>query len=243
MKKEPNCSSTTVSELLYGESVSILAEEKGWFQVACAHDGYMGWIKSAAVCERSADYKTSHYVSTPVSHIYREPSLKSEPIHSVFLTTPLMVVGEIQDGFVPLSNGGWIYARHILAERELSVDPVDVAERFLGSAYLWGGRSYEGLDCSALVQLALMMSGQKVLRDSGMQFSSLGRLLETDEKPGRGDLAFFPGHVGWMIDGKQILHANATHMSVTIDPVEDVIEWVSKDIKGTPFLGYRRLNI
>jgi cell wall-associated NlpC family hydrolase len=243
MKAEANDQSQSVSELLFGERVAIIDTNSDWFKVACERDGYIGWVptNTLEVCEAYAS--STHYVTAPISHRYNEPSLKSKPLATMFMASALEISGVAQNGFLPLKGGGWIYAKHVTPSSALNFDPVDTAEKFIGSAYLWGGRSYEGLDCSALVQLALFMTSISVLRDSGMQFHSIGRLLEDNEIPVRGDLAFFPGHVGWMVDDAHILHANATHMAVTIDPVDEVIQWVAKETDKSPFLGYRRITL
>jgi cell wall-associated NlpC family hydrolase len=98
-----------------------------------------------------------------------------------------------------------------------------------------------GIDCSGLIQVSLSACGYRVLRDSGSQFHSIGSALGDKELPRRGDLAFFPGHVGFMIDGLHLLHANATNMAVTVDALDDVIEWVRAEGAENPFLGFRRL--
>ncbi len=242
MKATSDVQAQTVSEILLGERVAILETLNDWVRIACERDGYTGWVLMKHLC--LINHQASpYYICVPVSHIYEEASLKSRPLQSVYMTSEIDVVGNEMNGFLPIDGGGWIYAKHVLAVNGLDFDPVNIAEKFIGSAYLWGGRSYEGLDCSALVQLSIFMAGYRVLRDSSMQAQSVGRCLVNDEQAERGDIAFFQGHVGFMLDQDNLLHANATHMAVTIDPVVDVIEWVARDTDKEPFLGYRRLTI
>jgi cell wall-associated NlpC family hydrolase len=84
--------------------------------------------------------------------------------------------------------------------------------------YLWGGRSARGLDCSALVQLALMATGVAAPRDSDMQAALLGEAIGPDEPPRRGDLVFWKSHVGILRDPETLVHANAFHMAVVAEP-------------------------
>ena len=241
IKRKPSPSAETVSELLYGEPVQILERADGWLKITSVLDGYVGWILTGATMRGMG--RPTHRINVPMSHIYREPDLKSEPLlplpmaSYVHIRTP----ASVQNGFLPHENGGFIYAAHLSPLGAFANDPVTVAERFIGTPYLWGGRTLIGMDCSALVQLSLAAAGHRVLRDSGSQFKSLGRPLEKGEVAQRGDLAFFPGHVGWMLDSVHILHANATHMAVTVDSVESVTEWLKKEGNKKPFSGFRRL--
>ena len=244
VKAEPEQDAETFTELLYGEPVQILAEVPGWFFIISIIDGYMGWVTDSVFGE--FDVLPSHRVSAPLSHVYREPDLKSVPEVVLPMGALVTLPGIEKNGFSELHVGGWIFEKHVMPTGVAATDPVSIAESFIGSPYLWGGRSKLGIDCSGLVQLALAGCGHRVHRDSGLQYDTLGRALELAEKPERGDLAFFPGHVGWMIDGVHLLHANATNMMVSIDPVDDVKAWVADDLdrQGSSkpaFSGYRRL--
>ncbi len=109
---------------------------------------------------------------------------------------------------------------------QTETDFVTVAERFLETPYLWGGTSGLGVDCSGLVQLAMRMTGLDVLRDTDMQEASVGDALETGgDYSGlrRGDLVFWKGHVGIMVDGARMLHANGSTMNVALEPLDAAI--------------------
>ena len=115
------------------------------------------------------------------------------------------------------------------------------ALRFQNAPYLWGGKTTLGLDCSGLLQLALTRAGIPCPRDTDQQRDALGhskgRETEACEK---GDLVFFPGHVGFMIDTERLLHANATYMRVTINRLETVAGWLARDHQK-PVLDIRAL--
>jgi cell wall-associated NlpC family hydrolase len=122
-------------------------------------------------------------------------------------------------------------ARHLTERDRYAPDFVAAAERFLGVPYLWGGKTRLGLDCSGLVQVALHAAGLDCPRDSDMQLAELGSGIAV--RPGldgvlRGDLVFWAGHVGIMVDAHLLLHANAHHMAVVVEPVQTAVERIAR---------------
>jgi len=120
-------------------------------------------------------------------------------------------------------------------------DYVQTAALFLQAPYVWGGKTALGLDCSALVQLALKYASKDCPRDTDQQLEMLGRTIGTNISAcEKGDLVFFPGHVGFMLDKMRLLHANATHMRVTLDKLETVVSRLSM-VHDNPVVDIRRL--
>ena len=108
-------------------------------------------------------------------------------------------------------------------------DPVESARAFLGMRYVWGGRGGAGIDCSGLVQRGFAAAGVAAPRDSDMQLDELGNHLDDKAALQRGDLVFFPGHVGIMVDGEHLLHATRHHGKTVIEPLVDVVTRVAND--------------
>ena len=124
------------------------------------------------------------------------------------------------------------------AADDFDADPVAVARRFVGAAYFWGGRESSGLDCSALVQLALAACGRACPRDSDMQQAALGTLADGDAA--YGDLVFWKGHVGWISGDNRLLHANAHHMAVAEEPFDAACARIAAS-GGGPVTAVKRL--
>src|SRR6478752_897515 len=132
------------------------------------------------------------------------------------------------DGYVGwlTATGGHVPAAHLAPIDVYETDFVAVAERFLGVPYLWGGKTTLGLDCSGLVQIALTACGIACPRDSDMQEQALGTAILgglAAAEPRRGDLVFWDGHVAIVRDRLSLLHANAFHMSVAIEPIAEAV--------------------
>jgi len=238
LKFEPYAGADALTYILRGEPLQILGDWNGWQLVVSVIDGYLGWLGHSAVT--SSVLEPTHRSNAPLSHIFSAPDLKSKPISTLTMGAYIVVSSSAENGFLPLEGGGWVFAKHLSVIGSYENDPVSVAERFIGAPYLWGGRSALGMDCSGLVQMSLASCGHRVHRDSNCQFKSIGRALQEGERPMRGDLAFFPGHVGWMLDSLHMLHANATHMAVTVDTVDAVTGWIAAETDTPPFLGFRR---
>ena len=237
---KPDTNSPMVSQLLYGEYFNIFEISGPWAWGKSLKDGYVGYC---AVKNLTPDlHQSTHHVSALSSHIYPEPDLKSRPVDVIHMMSDVSVIDEKQqDGFLPLADGNWIYATHI--SKDYGTDPVSEALKFLYTPYLWGGRSNAGMDCSDLIQVAYASVGIAIPRDSDLQENNFGIKLAEDEVPGHGDLAFFPGHVGIMLDDMHLLHANAHNMRVSIDPLKEVIDIVSFQTDKPPLSSIKRISI
>lgn len=237
----PDPRSRTSTQLLFGEEVTILDTHQSWVKTKASRDGYEGWAAKAALAEPGTT--PTHIVTAPSALVYSEPDFHGAPILSLPMNAAVCA-SEREDSalraFMELQQGGFIPAQQVSAG-PAATDPVAIAKLFLGTPYGWGGRTLDGIDCSGLVQQSLWACGHDCPRDSGDQWDSLGTALEPDDVPRQGDLVFFPGHVGFYLDGERLLHANATHMRCTIDPLSDVIAWVAKE-HDTPLTGFKRVG-
>jgi cell wall-associated NlpC family hydrolase len=160
----------------------------------------------------------THVVAVLQAPIHAEPDLQSAVVAS--LPMGARVSGEERSGFLVTEHGHVPLA----GVREIGAvehNPVTVAQRLVGAPYLLGGRSSAGIDCSGLVQLALGLCGIPSPRDSDQQ-RVLGTALAEDASLQRGDLIFFEGHVGFMVDEEQLIHATVHAGAVVVEPLADV---------------------
>ena len=163
-------------------------------------------------------FEPSHAITALRAPIFHQPDIKSHIIHALSLNA--QVQAQASEGhFVQIGAGAYVHNRHaaeiIKAPRQ--ADYVAYAELFKGAPYVWGGTGAMGLDCSGLVQMALFAVGRDCPRDADMQETSLGVSI-TSGALQRGDLIFWPGHVGIMADANTLLHANAFHMMTEKEP-------------------------
>lgn len=208
------------TEFLLGEPITVFDRGDGWAWVQSRRDGYVGYIDLNAV-QFGAPAPT-HRVCAIRSQLYPAPDLKRFALSAVPFGALVRVVDR-NERWAQIADGQWIYADHLALLDDYDANPVDVALRFLETPYLWGGRSSEGMDCSALIQFALEACGIPCPRDTDMQERQLGRIIAIDEDAMKaGDLAFWPGHVGIMIDSERVLHCNATDMATRVWTLENL---------------------
>ncbi|MEL6587349.1 MAG: C40 family peptidase [Pseudomonadota bacterium] len=216
------------NQLLFGEAFRVIDERDGYAFGQSLRDGYCGYVLSAALGRQEA---ATHWVAAPATHLYPKAKLKAPPEVAVFFGSHMRVVADTGD-FKKVSTGHFIPSGHLQPLRARFSDPVGVADLFLGTPYLWGGCSRWGIDCSGLIQQALVACGTDCPRDSDQQ-ATLGRDLHREEPLQRGDLVFWRGHVGIMADDTQLLHANAHHMAVSYEPLTVAAQRIAAGAGGT----------
>lgn len=240
LRARPDLKAGFDSEILFGEMVVQYDEDKGWSWVQLERDGYVGYVPANTLS--SAPRETTHRIKSLGTYLYPAADIKSPPIMHLSINS-MLTIAETQDKFARTAAGQFVVARHIAPKDKFARDFVDVAERLVGTPYLWGGRSRMGIDCSGLVQVCLEAAGIASPRDSDMQAAELGdNVLVPKELDGlrRGDLVFWSGHVGIMTDGVMMVHANAHHMSVVLETLPEAAERIRRG--GSEIIAIRRLE-
>lgn len=239
--RQPQEDALLETEVLGGEFVRVYEEAGGWAWCQLETDHYVGYVPNSAITRR-LNLATSRIV-VPRSYVFARPDTKSKPVDTLFLNGQV-TVEETCDGFAQLRDGGFVHAPHVSNSRRRAADFVAVAEQFVGTPYLWGGKSQLGIDCSGLVQLAMQAAGLSCPRDSDMMLAEVGRTFSVTPDGGtngglrRGDLVFWTGHVGIMVDANRLLHANAGHMLTMVEPLKETL--ARYDAQGVQVLGIRR---
>ena len=235
IRAKGDIAATAVSELLHGETFQAIDVAGGWAWGYSAHDHYVGYVPAGLL---SDPIVPTHIVTAVAALVFAEAGIKSP--EQARLPMGSRVAGEVAGDFLK-TEAGFIHLRHLSAVGQPEPDPVAIAERLRGAPYLWGGRSGDGLDCSGLVQLCLSLCGMESPRDTDQQMAALGDEIEPDAPLQRGDIIFFPGHVGFMADGDNLIHANAHWMQVTTEPLADVVSRLA-DGHARPVLARKRIK-
>ncbi|MDE2329325.1 MAG: C40 family peptidase [Bradyrhizobium sp.] len=239
VRAAPSSDAEQMTQALKGERATIYDRTvEGWAWGQLDSDGYVGWLPDSSLAKPQA--APTHKVMAIRTFAFPGPSIKLPPVHTLVMGSVLTVTRV--EGAFAISREGWYLPRqHLGSLDHFEKDFVTVAERFVGTPYLWGGKSSLGIDCSGLVQMALSATGIGCPRDSDMQQDRLGRdvdLAQSDRLQ-RGDLIFWKGHVAIVRDAATIVHANAHHMATAIENTADAIARIKS--AGSEIVAIKRL--
>lgn len=207
IRSEASHKSEQVSQILFGETAVVIAEENDWLQIRMDYDNYEGWLEKKTIIAISTPTNT---VNT-IGGFARLVRMNGE---SLWLSTG----SDLSPALIDTTS-----ATVVTINPELNNDSLlEIALQFIGTPYLWGGRSFMGIDCSGFVQVAFKAIGVKLPRDASQQIE-LGNVVQFPSDAKAGDLAFFDNedgditHVGLILEAGKIMHASG---SVRIDKLD-----------------------
>ncbi|HEY7301696.1 MAG TPA: NlpC/P60 family protein [Xanthobacteraceae bacterium] len=225
VRSSPRPDAPLLTEALKGERATIYeTTEEGWAWGQLEADGYVGWLPANALAAPGP--APTHKVAVPRAAVFPGPSIKLAPVEALPLGAQV-TISRVEGPFAVMASGGYVPMRHLAAIHASAHDPIAVAEMFMHVPYIWGGKTSAGIDCSGLVQVAFTACAIFCPRDSDMQEQALGCELPAGPALSdlrRGDIVFWEGHVALARDSETLIHANAFHMAVAIEPIAEAIE-------------------
>ena len=236
LRSEPSADAMLETELLFGELFTVYELKNGWVWGQGALDSHVGYAPADAFGETAEP--PTHRVTACATPLLAAPDVK-QPSRAILPMNAKLHVVEDAGRFSRIADGNYIFSTHIAPLGTHAPDWVALTEMFVGVPYLWGGKTYAGIDCSGLIQTALEAAGILAPRDTDLMENALGGAIALVAPLNRGDLIFWKGHMGAMLDEARLIHASAYAMQVVIEDFASARARIEAD--GLPVRTIKRL--
>ena len=224
--KSPSKVSEITSQLLYGERFNILSKNKNWIKIKTSFDNYVGYIKNK---DFTNSHKATHKVFTLKSSIFNKLNNKTK--YFLPFASKISIIQENKK-FIEFEKNKWIKKKDIKKIGHREINYLKILKLFLRTRYIWGGKTYKGIDCSAILQLFFYYNNKFFPRDTGDQLKYLKSNIKR-KKFRKGDIIFWKGHVAICIDTNRLIHAYGPKKKVIIMSINKTIEKIKKTAKLT----------
>ena len=216
--------SEVTSQIIYGEKFKILSKKKNWLKIKTSFDNYVGYIKNSKYVKK---FKPTHKVISLKAKIFRKPNIRSN--NFLPLGSKLTVIEEYKY-FNKIEKNKWILKKDLKKINHKEKDFVKIFKKFLNVKYVWGGKTFKGIDCSALLQIFFSYNNSFYPRDTKDQIKySKGN--SKIRKYRKGDIIFWKGHVAICLNSKHLIHAYGPKKKVIIMPINQTIYRIKKTAK------------
>ena len=217
--------SKVISQILYGEKFKILSKNKDWLKIKTLFDNYTGYIKNLDYIEK---FTPTHKVFKIKSKIFVKSKIKkfNETKNYLLFSSKISVIQKDKK-FIEYEKNKWIKKIDVKKIDHIEKDYVKILKLFLNTKYVWGGKSFLGADCSAILQLFFYYNGKFYPRDTKDQIKYLKKNKKT-KKFKKGDIIFWKGHVAVCINSKKLIHAYGPEKKVLVMPISYTIKKIER---------------
>ncbi|MDA7447155.1 C40 family peptidase [Candidatus Pelagibacter ubique] len=224
--KKPNAFSEVTSQILYGEKFKIISKNKNWIKIKVSFDNYTGYIKNKYYTK---DHQPTHKIFTLKANIYNKQKNKTK--NFLPFASRISMIDENKK-FVEFEKDKWIKKNDIKKINHIEKDYLKVLKMFLKIKYLWGGKTYRGIDCSAILQLFFYYNNKFYPRDTKDQIKYSAKKNKSKVFK-KGDIIFWKGHVAVCINAQKLIHAYGPEKKVLIMNIKETINRIERTAKLT----------
>ncbi len=222
--KKPSSNSEVTSQIIYGEKFKILSKTKNWIKIKTSFDNYVGYINNF---KYTKNFNPNYKVSNLKTKIFKKPNESTN--NYLTFGSKLSSIDENKN-YIKIERNKWIKKKDIKKINHKEKDFVKIFKKFLNTKYIWGGKTYKGIDCSALLQIFFTYNNLFYPRDTVDQIKYSKQKLKK-KKFKKGNIIFWKGHVAICINSKQLIHAYGPEKKVIIMPITKTIERIQKTAK------------
>jgi len=222
--KKPSSKSEVTSQIIYGEKFKILSKNKNWIKIKTSFDNYKGFVRNSKYIEKfSPNYK----VSSLKAKIFKKPGVGT---NSWLPFASKLSVFEQKRNYVKIEKKKWIKKKDIKKLNNKDKNFIKIFKKFVNVKYIWGGKTFRGIDCSALLQIFFFYNNSFYPRDTKDQIKYTKKNSKK-RKFKKGDIIFWKGHVAMCLNSKKLIHAYGPEKKVVIMPIIETINRIQKTAK------------
>ena len=222
--KKPDVVSEVTSQILYGEKFKIISKNKSWIKIKVLFDNYTGYIKNK---DYTKDHKPTHKIFVLKANIYNKQKNKTK--YFLPFASRILMIRENKK-FIEFEKNKWIKKNDIKKINHIEKNYLKVLKMFLKIKYLWGGKTYKGIDCSAILQLFFYYNNRFYPRDTKDQIKYSAKKNESRVFK-KGDIIFWKGHVAVCINTQKLIHAYGPEKKVLIMNITETINRIERTAK------------
>ena len=223
INSKPSLNSEVTSQILYGEQFKILSKKKDWIKIKTNFDNYVGYIKKGKYYQ---NFKPTNKVCKLKTQIFKRINKKFLPINNFLYFATGISIKNKDKNYIEFEKNKWIKKKDIKKIDHHEKNFVKILKLFLNSKYLWGGKTSNGIDCSALIQIYFYYNRIFFPRDTKDQIRFCKK--KTNQNLMKGDIIFWKGHVGMCINSSEFIHAYGPKKKVLIMPTNYSIMIINK---------------
>jgi len=223
---KPSANSDVSSQILYGEKFKILSKKKNWIKIKTSFDNYVGFIKKNKF---NHNFKPTYKIYKLKSKIFRNVNNKFLPTKNFLYFASGISVKRRSKNYIEFEKNKWIKMNDTKKINHQETNFIKILKLFLSCKYLWGGKTFKGIDCSALIQIYFYYNRNYFPRDTKDQIKFCKK--KTNKKLSKGDIIFWKGHVGMCLNQSKFIHAYGPKKKVLIMPTNFTIKLIQKTAK------------
>ena len=223
---KPSSNSNVSSQILYGEKFKILSKKKSWIKIKTSFDNYIGFIKKRKFNHK---FKPTNKICKLKSKIFKKINNKFLPTNNFLYFSSGISIKKKNKNYIEFEKNKWIKISDTKKINHHENNFTKILKLFLGCKYLWGGKTSNGIDCSALIQIYFYYNRNFFPRDSKDQVKFCKK--KVNMKLSKGDIIFWKGHVGLCLNKKKFIHAYGPRKKVLIMNTRETISLISKTAK------------
>tara|TARA_Y100000768_G_scaffold313498_1_gene248242 strand:- start:312 stop:1064 length:753 start_codon:yes stop_codon:yes gene_type:complete len=223
INSKPSPNSEILSQILYGEKFTILSKTKNWVKIKTNYDNYIGYIKKKKFYQKFKPERKIHKLRSKIFVKKNNKFFSSNKY--LYFGSGIPILNKNKD-FIEFDKNKWVRKKEtkIISHKEKNF--IKVLKIFLNCKYLWGGKSCDGIDCSALIQIYFYYNRIFFPRDSKDQIKFCKKKIK--KKLDRGDIIFWKGHVGICLNKSKFIHAYGPKKKVIIMSTKFTINLIYK---------------